>query len=510
MAIAARLTLVVTLVAFLTGCRGEATGVGDVLGAERGNGVAALAGPLPSNGSGCAPGSRCIRVDETGRPENAGQSIAQCRGKFADFIVPTNTTPPGYTGPWFQPELIESATTTGPTDARPWQAIDPQQESARLAYLLTLRNYAFASAPVRSLTPSLTADADYFDSAGNVPATSLRTQRWYPAPRMIYGRPDRPGTREMAYGMTLERRVAPKELAGNTAPFVNYAVAYYDTRGAHTYERVWSTATPGRDVADRTAMQIRADGFVYKLLFSAAPSTIFPTDPMAGSVSVNVLPNAGGKSVPVRLLQMDIGVKDDRAGTTGWYFATYAFDPTVPGTSPWRKMVPVGLMWGDDPKGAPLVETWINPTAPAYAKAHLGVDGRLNGPVDNPASACLSCHGTAQAPSFADMIPPTSGPCLPQRSNWFRNLTGAQPFGRFDDSNKKTCETALGGASLTAGDYSLQLAATVTRSLTATTFNPCTWDTAVPPPTPAGGPGLKMAPSQQPRVFEITRDPPRR
>lgn len=496
------LLLLLMVVTLLAACDESARSTVEAVGVE--------AAPLPSNGTGCAPGTRCIRVDDTGRPQPAGTSVAQCRGQFADFIVPSNTIPAGYAGPWFQPELIETATTAGPTDPRPWRSIDPRQEKERLAYALTLRNYAFASAPVRSLTPTLTADADYFDTFGRVPAANLRTQKWYPAPRMIYGLPSRPGTREAAHGMTLERRVNLKELAENKAVFVNYAVAYYDARGAHTYQRVWSTSTPGSDVADRSQMAIAADGFVYKLLFSAAPSGIFPVDPMAGSVSVDVLPNGGGTPVPVRLLQMDIAVKDDRAGATGWYFATYAFDPTVSASSPWRKMSPVGLTWGNDPKGPPIVESWINPAAPAYAKAHLGVDGRLNGPVDNQVSACMSCHGTAQAPSLANMLPPVAGaPCFPQRADWFRNLAGNQPIGRFDDRNGKVCETALNGTTLTAADYSLQLASTVTRSLTSPSFNPCTWDTAKPPamtapPTAARGP----AGAPMPPVFEITRDPP--
>jgi hypothetical protein len=37
---------------------------------------------------------------------------------------------------------------------------------------------------------------------------------------------------------------------------------------------------------------------------------------------------------------------------------------------------------------------------------HLGWLGRLNGPVDNPQSACLSCHGTAQSPVVSPMVPP--------------------------------------------------------------------------------------------------------
>jgi hypothetical protein len=55
-----------------------------------------LAKLLPSNGTGCAPNTRCIKVTSSGRPQASGTSIAQCRGEFADFIVPNNTIPAGY------------------------------------------------------------------------------------------------------------------------------------------------------------------------------------------------------------------------------------------------------------------------------------------------------------------------------------------------------------------------------------------------------------------------------
>src|SRR5262245_57018483 len=71
--------------------------------------VVALAALLPSNATGCAPGSRCIQVSSNGQPQAGDTSIAQCRGEFADFIVPANTIPAGYSGPWFTPNLIENA-----------------------------------------------------------------------------------------------------------------------------------------------------------------------------------------------------------------------------------------------------------------------------------------------------------------------------------------------------------------------------------------------------------------
>jgi hypothetical protein len=201
----------------------------------------------------------------------------------------------------------------------------------------------------------------------------------------------------------------------------------------------------------------------------------------------------------VRLLQVDIAVRDERAGVTGWYFATYAYDRTITSTSPWRRMVPLGLMWGNDPAGPPLTQTWINPAAPAYASAHLGLGGRLNGPVDNPASACLACHNTAQAPSLARITPQGRCNVSPFKEAWLRNLAGSTAFGRFTNTQTACITTPVTPAPV-AADYSLQMGQTVSRSLPSegATFNPCTWDAAAPPaemsatPMAAGTPGEEL------------------
>jgi hypothetical protein len=132
------------------------------------------------------------------------------------------------------------------------------------------------------------------------------------------------------------------------------------------------------------------------------------------------------------------------------------------------KMAPVGLMWGNDPAGAPLTESWINPAAPTYARAHLGVEGRLNGPVDNPASACMSCHSTAQAPALAPMLPTAACAQPPFRADWFRNLRGTTAFGR-RQARGGACQTDASGITITAADYSLQLSSTVARALPSAT-----------------------------------------
>jgi hypothetical protein len=440
----------------------------------------AQAALLPSDTTGCAPGARCIRVTAAGKPSASGAFVAQCRGRFPDFIASRSAIPAGSTGKRFTPELIEQATTNGPSAKRPWRNFDPRIPSERLAYVLALRNYAFSSRPVRELTPQLTAVSNYRDPIAGTVSATLRDQRWYPAPRMTFSSPGSP--REPAYGMTLERTVGGNELAANTEPFQNYAVAYYDRRGARTYRNTWKNGVPGRDVADLTQMQMATDSLVFKLLYGAARPTDFPVDILAGSLALDILPNKNTTKVKVRLLQVDIAVRDERAGVTGWYFATYAYDRSVTGSSPWRKMVPVGLMWGNDPAGGTLTETWINPLAPAYALAHLGVGGRLNGPVDNKASACMACHNTAQVPSVARIIPQGACDESPFKESWFRNVSGTTAFGRFTPTGG-TCVTTPVTPAPVAANYSLQLAATASRNLPSedATFNPCTWDAATPP-----------------------------
>src|SRR3989442_10815858 len=116
-------------------------------------------------------------------------------------------------------------------------------------------------------------------------------------------------------------------------------------------------------------------------------------------------------------------------------------------------MVPVGLMWGNDPEvtssfaraGRVLRETIINDST-EVPHQHLGRAGRLNGPVDNPKSSCLSCHSTAEYQAVSPVIPPTSATTT-ETMRWFRNIKAGTPF----DVGQKSL------------DYSLQLALGIQR-----------------------------------------------
>jgi hypothetical protein len=63
---------------------------------------------------------------------------------------------------------------------------------------------------------------------------------------------------------------------------------------------------------------------------------------------------------------------------------------------------------------------------------HVGYEGRLNGPVDNKVSSCLSCHSTgetwpkASPKDGSGMIPNSSDPAVVAK--WFRNIPSGTPF----------------------------------------------------------------------------------
>jgi hypothetical protein len=72
--------------------------------------------------------------------------------------------------------------------------------------------------------------------------------------------------------------------------------------------------------------------------------------------------------------------------------------------------------------------------------AHYGYQYRLNGPVDNPVSSCMSCHSSGEVkranPSMSGsgMIAPIPMPTPPATppphdiAYWFRNLGPSEPF----------------------------------------------------------------------------------
>jgi len=279
-----------------------------------------------------------------------------------------------------------------------------------------------------------------------------KVRHWYHAPWLHWGR----NGREFVHGMTYERPAQPGDLMpSQKSVFQNWAVGMYNAPGGYTFGQVWKDHN-----SPNPQMAKFPEGTVsIKLLFTQATVAEVPFLKGSQEWDANIYdiitfptnPQVRRSIHRLRLLQIDIAVRDSRADdTTGWVFGTFTYDANAKGTTPWKRMVPVGLMWGNDPgittrmtrSGTKLKESIINPSNIPFQ--HLGWSGRLAGPVDNPISSCLSCHSTAQWPVRASLVPTSNlKPDSVEWMQWFRNIKSHEPF-------------TAGSQSL---DYSLQLAA---------------------------------------------------
>jgi hypothetical protein len=368
-------------------------------------------------------------------------AAAQDTTPFPDFHE--DSVPSGWTGPVFK--LSQDYPTTKPAAGTlPWKSIDFKTKPAD--YLKAVLNYCYEG----------NIDVDWVGQDNTV-------RKWYHAPWLHAGNKGR----EFIHGMTRERTTPARRLHPNqSSQFGAYAVGLYNPLGGYTIGRVW------KDHSNPDASKaIFPEGSVAcKLLFTQA--TVAQVPYLNGTVEWQANAGASFSSTTrspktVRLLQIDVAVKDSRAAaTTGWVFGTFNYNGNAPGARPWDRMVPVGLMWGNDPtltpaqyraNKRPAQSLIIAPNVmanPATDWKGVGWLGRLNGPIDNPTSACLSCHMTAEWPrpsttpmflstlSFADVTSndPLDPAVVAKKMRWFRNIQ-RQPF---DAGNQSL-------------DYSLQL-----------------------------------------------------
>lgn len=345
-----------------------------------------------------------------------------CAAASAQFPDARDTPPAGWAGPVFK--LKQDYPQTLPAvGSRPWMSFDFRTQPNE--YIKAVLDYA--------LEGNKQVDFVVQDNT---------TRGWYHAPWMHVGA----AGREFVRGLTRERSSRPGELAPTqTGTFENWAVSVYNPRGGYTLGRVWKDP----DAPNPSVAKFPVGAVSVKLIFTEAPVSQVPY--LAGSVEWQADINRSRNTNPrptLRLLQVDVAVRDSRAAsTTGWVFGTFVYDGNAPGATPWDRLVPVGLMWGNDPTrvgtSQALQQTKIN--AGLQIPQHLGFEKRLNGPVDNPRSSCLSCHSTAQVQT--DLSRPTRAAIPPAGATaatlrlYFRNIKSGTPF----DSN------AL------ALDYSLQL-----------------------------------------------------
>jgi hypothetical protein len=394
---------------------------------------------------------------------SSGQSSSpdECRrGTFADYHRQgePDVPPDGYSGPVF--ELSQDyPDSVPPLEDYPWLEVDIDamvsgDGRAARDYIEGLFSYALEG---------------NIENGDWVPSENA-TRSWFHAPWLDFSDDGREFVRGLTHELDslgpAERGTVPgpeNQLLGpdQTETQQTWAVGVYNDRGGYGIGQIWcdpDNPDPDRLESDPSKPNAFLDGtVVVKLLFTTAPDEEAPylagtlewtahiyteTHPYDPNSPVNLgeYPRTLGT---VRMIQMDLAVRDDRL-PLGWAFGTMAYDGSRDGDTPFERLVPLGLQWGNNPGLTPsmigddpsqLTEQWINDDiVPGRDKGlHLGWGGRLAGPLDNPGSSCMSCHSTAGAPA-APLVPEAAdwaaGRTLTeaQRLNWFNNVPAGVPF----------------------------------------------------------------------------------
>jgi len=281
-------------------------------------------------------------------------------------------------------------------------------------------------------------------------------RKWFHAPWMHAGVTGR----EFMRGLTVERPSCEKELVegkvcdDDKLTIENWAVSVYNAPGAFYIGQVWTEMLK----RNPNPKNFPASGFpegtvAVKLLFTQAETqflkrtVVWQADIYRGKMPAQKM----------RLLQVDVSVRDN-VSPTGWVFGTFVYHddaPPIPypvelppDKKSWLKLVPLGLMFGNEPAQSVLTSNLPVPQ-------HFGCQQRLNGPVDNPKSSCLACHAQSEVPQDLDFerlnqtYPPMS---CDERTNefWFKNVNP-----RSDKESERTISAP--DKKTVSLDFSLQL-----------------------------------------------------
>ena len=328
------------------------------------------------------------------------------------------------------------------------------------------------------LPPKLTNDFEqwrtYVDAVkkycldGNVESDwyvqNNKVRHWYHAPWQHYG----PLGREGIHGLTKEAQIQSQQLAPTQVTTgQTFAVGIYNDIGGYTIGQVWKDPQNPDPSVTSQPNSFHNGTVVCKPLFADVDLKQVPflVNPVLWQAYVTDSFDSANREIKnVALIQMDFAIRDTRVPGTGWIFGTFQYNGQMSSKPSWDNLVPVGLMWGNDPENTgndytnkqptvtkinpTIMESAINAKTSELPPTHLGWNGRLDGPVDNPVSACLSCHMTAESPQLSPMNPtfqaPDKVPPVGSKEwmRWFQNEPAGKPF----------------DAAALSTDFSLQLA----------------------------------------------------
>lgn len=342
--------------------------------------------------------------------------------------------PPGYTGPLFQlsAEFPSQAPVVTP-DNSPWLEVKVDFGDGKKAvnfkkggwadYMKVILDYV-----KREQDPNLANEVGFKARVGG-------QVRWYNMPWMAF---DLHSGREFVHGCTNERTAFLDDLNGpthkfpersvsekceqlNKAGFESWSVGYYNDFGGWAIGQaiprqgnaagVPQTVTDAQGSTLMKGLPFPQGTLVTKILTTSAPPECVPALKNAPAWTVDRHKYDAATSSyscdrelnTTHVLQLDVAVVDARSPIR-WVYGTFIYDGSLPGATFWERLAPLGVQWGSDPDTWPatqpqqskaILQSVLNPNVRTYQ--HEGCNGRLAGPVDNPKSSCVSCHGAGYA-----------------------------------------------------------------------------------------------------------------
>lgn len=415
-----------------------------------------------------------------------------CVGPYSTYLdLPdgSNEPPEGWERVF---ELSQAFPDTAPgAESYPWMEFDPfSTEDPKERWD---QSYAYIHALYGYILEGNVGLGDSVEDDFTLCSNPVRA--WYHVPWM---NADPLKGREFVHGLTQELTASPGKFAPEQTDWEQaWAVGFYNGRGAAPLTEIFTAdGTVNTEPGD---LRFPDGAVVGKVLMTEADPSSVPflegSPEWTANIHASALCNCTGPECEthqwddppcqrgistVRFVQFDVAVRDDRA-ETGWVFGTFTYNAAQENSNPWLRVVPVGLMWGNDPGVRPEFDAQgnlIEPSDPAriqegvtfvsllpeqFQERDMGCAGRLDGPVDNPRSSCMSCHGTASIPRVID------GKVTMPHIMDFANQCTAGPEGEAADA-KYFANVASGDRfdpEFASADYSLQVSEALHQYLTA-------------------------------------------
>ena len=287
---------------------------------------------------------------------------------------------------------------------------------------------------------------------------SQRNTDWFAVPNL--------GNREAMHGMYDGNNIGPKVWdALQAEEAYNYTTDLYNEVSAYTIGQLWGDCDRATDDPNisLSTNQFPEGSIIIKLAMTELPIEQAPF--LQGAYSWQVYGSRKGatmgdtlKMITTHLIQMDMILKDSvMAPETGWLFTTTVYDRDaepvdMPAGTPadkegLYKMIPLGVMWGNDPGvmfQEELKETVLNPRwltdPPDFIANTLGLNGRLSGPIDDIGGrgSCIQCHASAEwntkgvndkgSVIFGTLTYPRPSWTVSQKTEWLMNFNGTQSY----------------------------------------------------------------------------------